>query len=319
MDDLLCDEVWLSSSLSTHETKDHKPLEQCSCYENDEEFEQAFAVCLEKENFYMLEPDYVKYLESNNLIFARGKAIQWFIKCKSRFSLSLGTVFYAVSYLDRFVSISQCNDWEYWMVELLSIACLYIASKFNETRALSLVEIQMEGLEYTFQSSTFLKMEVILLKALRWHLNPLTTYSIVEMLIFHIESLRPQLYEKLISQVAELLLQATLDKKMLEFRKSIVGISALRCILDQLLPSISDSFIASIMRHLNQTQKDDLIKCHRIMETHTLMGLGHFHYFPSSPTTVLLKEHSGIYDFFPNGSLCISHGSDINDETIKSD
>ncbi|KAG5054240.1 hypothetical protein AAZX31_03G057200 [Glycine max] len=288
MDNLLCDEVWLSKSSNTfEEVSDPVALKS---YEN-EEFEEAFAVCLEKEVSFLPESDYTKYLHSNNLIFPRCRVIQWFIKCRSRFNISFGTVFLAVNYLDRFVSICQCHDWEYWMLELISIACLSIAIKFNEMSALSLHEIQVENLDYSFQSNVILKMELILLKVLGWRLNSVTSFSFVEML--SVGFLEPHLHEKFISRVIDLLIQATLDQKMLEFRPSIVGISALWCTLDQLFPPKSDTYIAYIMSILNQSQKDDIIKCHKLMETQTSMRCENHHcYCPLSPTTVLYIEHA---------------------------
>ncbi|XP_029128243.1 putative cyclin-D7-1 [Cajanus cajan] len=258
MDNLLCEEVWLSRSDNTFKEVG-EPIALKSSYEN-EDFQEVFSMCLEKE-------------------------------CRSRFNLSFGTVFLAINYLDRFVSICQCNAWEYWMLELLSITCLLIALKFNEMSALSLNEIQVEGLHYSFQSNVILKMELILLKALGWRLNSMTSYSFVEML--HVDFFEPFLYEKFISRVTDLLLQATLDQKMLEFRPSIVGISALWCTLDQLFPSTSDTYITYIMRLLNQSQKDDIIKCHKLMETQTSLWCENHHYCPLSPTTVLLNR---IYD-----------------------
>ncbi|KAG5088560.1 hypothetical protein AAZX31_01G091600 [Glycine max] len=288
MDNLLCDEVWLSKSANTFEEVISDPVALKS-YEN-EEFEEAFAVCLEKEVLCLPEPDYTKYLHSNNLIFPRCRVIQWFIKCRRRFNLSFGTVFLAFNYLDRFVSICQCNDWEYWMLELLSIACLSIAIKFNEISGLSLHEIQVEGLDYSFQSNVILKMELILLKALGWRLNSMTSFSFAEMLGF--DFLEPHHHVKLISRVTDLLVQATLDQKMMEFRPSVVGMSALWCTLDQLFPPTSDTYIAYIMSILNQSQKDDIIKCHKLMETQTSMCVENHHYYcPLSPTTVLLNTH----------------------------
>ncbi|KAK7350049.1 hypothetical protein VNO77_08101 [Canavalia gladiata] len=292
MDNLLCDEVWLSSSENSLEVC--APIIALKNYEN-EEFQEAFALSLEKELSYMHEPHYSNYLHSNNLIFPRCKVIQWFIKCGSRFNLSFGTVFWAVNYLDRFVCICQCHDWKYWMLELLAIACLSIATKFNEVSGLSLHEIQMEDLDYSFQSNVILRMEMILLKALGWRLNSVTSYSFGEMLACNVQNLGPHLYENLISPVTELLFQATLDQKMLEFRPSIVGISALWCTLDQLFPSISNTYIAYIMRLLNQSQKDDIIKCHELMGTQTSLCSENYHCGPLSPTTVLLNT-TRIYD-----------------------
>lgn len=78
MDNLLCNEVWLSrSENSNEEVGDHVAI--FKSYEN-EEFEEAFKVCLGKEVSSLPESNYAKYLHSNNLIFPRSRVIQWFIK-----------------------------------------------------------------------------------------------------------------------------------------------------------------------------------------------------------------------------------------------
>ncbi|KAI9112326.1 hypothetical protein K1719_016849 [Acacia pycnantha] len=304
MDDLLCHETWLSRPpVNSHHDflddslsdDDVEPLFRCNngCeveYEN-EELELAFSVCIEKEIAFMPDPNYVNCLYSNNLVPSRVRVIQWFLKCRSRLNLSFGTVFYAANYLDRFISICQCDNWRYWMIELLSITCLSTAIKFNEISAFTLHEIQMEGLDHSYESNTILRMELILLKALGWRLNSVTAYSIVETVVSYVQSLvRPYLHEQIMSRVTEILLQATLDLKMLDFRQSVVGISALWSSIDQLYPSVSDAFIAYISKLFNQSQKDDLINCHEIMEISTsLEGSGnHYCSLPKSPTSVLL-------------------------------
>ncbi|KAG2380888.1 putative cyclin-D7-1 G1/S-specific cyclin-D7-1 [Vigna angularis] len=292
MDNLLCDEVWLSNSENTFE-EEVGDFVSLKSYEN-KEFEEAFALYLEKEASSLPEQDYAKYLHSNSLFVSRCRVIQWLVKCGSHFNLSFGTVFLAVNYLDRFVSICQSNDWKYWMLELLSVSCLSVAIKFNEKSELSMNEIQVEGLNYSFQSSVILKMELILLKALGWHLNSVTSYSFVE--IVDNDFLESHLYQKLISPATQLLLQATLDQKMLEFRPSIIGISALWCTLQHLFPQTSDTYIAYIMRLLNQSQKDDIIKCHELMQRQTSFWCENQRHCPLSPTTVLLNTSTRIYD-----------------------
>ncbi|ESW06049.1 hypothetical protein PHAVU_010G015500 [Phaseolus vulgaris] len=286
MDNLLCDEVWLSNNSENTFEEVGDFVVSLKSYEN-KEFEEAFTLYLEKEASSLPEHNYAKYLHSNNLFLPRCRVIQWLVKCGSHFNLSFGTVFLAVNYLDRFVSICQSNDWKYWMLELLSIACLSVAIKFNEKSPLSLHEIQVEGLNYSFQSSVILKMELILLKALGWHLNSVTTYSFVEMLDIHF--FQSHLYQKLISPATQLLLQATLDQKMVEFRPSTVAISALWCSLDQLYPPTADSYIAYILRLLSQTQKDDIIKCHELMQRQAPVCCENHHHCPLSPTTVLFN------------------------------
>lgn len=109
------------------------------------------------------------------------------VKSQRRWNLSFETVFGAASYLDRFISLNNCQviifymevifynylfyikkrkkkkenwnwpnfklllyqielnlqGWSYWMFELLSIACLSVASKFHETSPPQLLELQV--------------------------------------------------------------------------------------------------------------------------------------------------------------------------------
>ncbi|GMY14525.1 putative cyclin-D7-1 [Fagus crenata] len=322
MESLLCDEAWLASPVTP--INHHSP-KQCSLesycgsfYTTKEDCEQALAMFLGKEISYMPQSNYVENLRLNNLTFARFRATQWLFRSRSRLNLSFGTAFHAASYLDRFISMNQCNGWEYWMVELLSIACLSVASKFNETCIPSLHEIQMEDLEHSFQSSTIQQMELTLLEAIGWRLSSTTAYSYVELLMWSTDSMKPYPHEEFITRVTELLLGAISDSRLLEFRPSVIAVSALWCILDDLLPSTSDPYLASVTRFFDQSQKDDLLSCHMIMEAQqvgslqNLIANGHYYDCPSSPTTVLLKQPIDICDCRINFSFLKMHRPNIN-------
>ncbi|OMO66368.1 hypothetical protein CCACVL1_21194 [Corchorus capsularis] len=330
MENLLCDEVWLSSSsLSSpggttpdfqYHSHDHE-RERCvlkgfdfddSFYSTKEDSEQAFSVCLEKELSYMPEPGYLDYLQSNNLVFPRFRAVQWLIKTCSRLNLSVGTVFNAANYLDRFLSMSQCHGWKHWMVELLSVACLSIASKLNETFLPSLDELQMEDLDHSFQSSTIQQMELMLLKALNWRLGSTTVYSYIELItsnnIIHLKCNHQK--DQLINQVTKILLRAILDSKLVHYPPSIVAISALWCSLEELIPLSYTSHLTNILKLINQDHEEKIKKCRRIMKpwlevvVNPFCSLSnkasheeHFYnYHPSSPVTVLLMERIEIDD-----------------------
>ncbi|XP_068317143.1 putative cyclin-D7-1 [Pyrus communis] len=302
MESLLCDEVCPSSPAVTTEpipginfgSKSY--CRSISMYTTKEEYEQALTICMEKEKSYMPEPNYLDNLCSNNLVIARLKSIQWFIKSSSRLNLSPGTVFYAANYLDRFMSTNHCNGWKYWMVELVSIACLSIASKFSDTYNPSLLEIQMEDLEHSFEPSTIQRVEMMVLNALGWRLASTTAYSYLELFSWFLDSLKPQLHEEIIALLNNLLLRAISDSKFLDYRPSVVAISALRCSLDkiQLSAAISDNaYLTCLTSVLDNDQKGELVKCHKMMEEqyssvdclHRLRDHEDFHYCPSSPTT----------------------------------
>lgn len=116
--DLLCDEDWLSSSPShSPSTPDHheqKPKihKQGLGFETSckQECDEAYVMYRQKELCYFPEQGYVDcVLSDNGLMLFRSKAIQWFVKSRIRLNLSFMSVFNAVNYLDRFVSLNHCQ------------------------------------------------------------------------------------------------------------------------------------------------------------------------------------------------------------------
>lgn len=69
------------------------------------------------------------------------------------------------------------------MVELVAVTSLSVASKFNDVTSPSLQELQMEGLTHMFHHKTVLEMELILLKALEWRVNSVTSLSFSQILM----------------------------------------------------------------------------------------------------------------------------------------
>ncbi|VFQ71268.1 unnamed protein product [Cuscuta campestris] len=99
-----------------------------------EDFEESVRNLVCKERNHMPQPGYVEYLESNPLVYnARFNAISWMIECRRRLNISLESVFCAANYIDRFISTRNCKGWECRTFDLLAKACLYVASKFNDT------------------------------------------------------------------------------------------------------------------------------------------------------------------------------------------
>lgn len=66
----------------------------------------------------------------------------------------------------------------------------------------------MEDLDHSFEPSTIQRMEMMVLNALGWRLASTTAYSYLELLEWILDSLKPQLHEKLIGRLNKLLLGA---------------------------------------------------------------------------------------------------------------
>ncbi|KAH6806224.1 hypothetical protein C2S51_031055 [Perilla frutescens var. frutescens] len=285
MESLLCNEVWLMSpDPACIHANAHLPTKQ--------DFDETFATFQRKETRYLPQSGYLNLIHTHHSIRnARFKAVTWIIKSRTRMDLSPETLFAAVNYLDRFISLSQCQGWKCWMFELLSVACLSIATKFNDTTAYQLHEFQ-EDLENSFSPNLIQRMELTVLKALDWRVDSTTPFSYIHLLT----PTNKTLVEELTQRVTQLLVVSLLDPKLLEFQQCVVAIAAVRTVFQDLhLPPSDYAHLADTL--IPQDIKDDLIRCQRLMEKLVVEdGIFLAYSGPSSPVTVLKVDLFNFYD-----------------------
>ncbi|XP_074577424.1 putative cyclin-D7-1 [Curcuma longa] len=187
------------------------------------ELENFLLDLLQREHIFLPSHGYHERLhQTSRLPVARTRAIQYIVSVCSRLNLGVGTTFNAVNYLDRFVSMNSTVKWEDWMMELLSIACLSIASKMDEVSVPSFLDLQMDDLDHSFESITIQQMELTVLRKLDWRLSSITPYSYVEAMTWGSDRVR--------ARVVELLVGALLDSRFLQFNASEVATSALKAV-----------------------------------------------------------------------------------------
>ncbi|XP_073289308.1 putative cyclin-D7-1 [Primulina huaijiensis] len=304
MESLLCNEVWLMNPLLAQEdaddfhAKNHAVHVNTCFYSSKPDFEEVIEIFLEKESSYMPDIGYSKQLNSSSLIStARFTAVSSLLKSQRRMNLSPGTVFNAVNYLDRFISMTrECQGWKSWKFELLSTACLSVASKLNESTTCPLHEFQTENSQQdSFSPGLIQQMELTLLKTLAWRMDCTTPFSYIELMICSIDSLNKTRLDDLISRVTQLLLDALIDYKFLEFRSSVIAMSAVRCINE------NNASITPLNTMIPQKHMDDLIRCQKMMEK--LWFKDHHNGNSLSPVTVLKVEWYNCYDYRVDLSL----------------
>ncbi|RZC78923.1 hypothetical protein C5167_003136 [Papaver somniferum] len=325
MESLLhCDEDtrWLISTPPTSDRRryghavlsnnipNHYKMENCMgnpFYTSREESENAIMVCFKKEVEYMPKSGYVEHLFqpcNYSLLHGRIRAIQWFFKAHHRLSLSLETVFAAANYFDRFVSLKyHCIRWENWTIELISLVCLSIAAKFIEVSIPSLDELQ-DDLNHSFQPSIFQDMELTVLKALGWRLSCVTAYSYLDLLMHQASLLlQPDLHCVITSRVTDVVLGTLSDFKFSEFRPSTIVLSAIKCSLEEILPSKSNDFFSSITCTLiPEDQMSAITQCHNIMKERPVDPMYNVvdrgcSYFSPSPVNLMTREATERYNF----------------------
>ncbi|KAK8961353.1 putative cyclin-D7-1 [Platanthera guangdongensis] len=246
---LLCHEELFTSTTTSSSPKppsfklhcsleeEHSVVKEDSVQENCSHFFQNY---LQREqNCTTTNCDKYALLLRSSTCFckARFRGVQWMLLVilvagGLRLSLGLKTIFAAVNYFDRFLSLSRpTRQWQTWMAELIAIACLSIASKFEEVCQPTFDEYQMKDLETEkkFDPDTIKEMELLVLKALDWKLYCVTSYSYAELLSGHLSA-------ALMARATDLLIHTLLDTKFIEHNPSVVAVSVLRYAVKEIDP-----------------------------------------------------------------------------------
>ncbi|KAJ1697747.1 hypothetical protein LUZ63_006259 [Rhynchospora breviuscula] len=127
---------------------------------------------------------------------ARRDMVAWVTHAVSRHGFTTQTALLSVNYLDRcFLSgVLQLHHDKPWMGRLAAVACLSLAAKIEETRVPLLLDLQLpvtqleetntgDGTGFLFEAKTVRRMELLVLTALEWRLNPVTALSFIQPLV----------------------------------------------------------------------------------------------------------------------------------------
>ncbi|KAF6167475.1 hypothetical protein GIB67_031676 [Kingdonia uniflora] len=67
-----------------------------------------------------------------------------------------------------------------WPLQLLSVACLSLATKMEELLVPSILDIQAESVKFIFQPRTVCRMEILVLTTLNWKLRSITPFHFID-------------------------------------------------------------------------------------------------------------------------------------------
>ncbi|KAL0736766.1 hypothetical protein Bca4012_012976 [Brassica carinata] len=268
MDNLLCDESWLSGP----STPEPFPNFRLNIHDDHVEMspameaamvDEAISMDLKKELRFINHGDkFIEFLVSKKLTDARFQTVQWLIQTRNRLNLSFETIFSAAGCFDRFVYATSCNEWSKWMVELVAVTSLSIASKFNEVSSPSLEDFQMEGLYHMFHHKTVLEMELIVLKALEWRVNSVTSFSFSQIIVTKIGMGGEDI---MMNRITDYLLDDLCDLKMLAYAPSVVAVAAVLNVLEE--KAALEENLGKIMNFFGQEQKENIANCAHVRKS----------------------------------------------------
>uniref|UniRef100_A0A287B9J1 G1/S-specific cyclin-E1 n=1 Tax=Sus scrofa TaxID=9823 RepID=A0A287B9J1_PIG len=152
-------------------------------------------------------------------------------KTTQNFRLTSEETFYlAQDFFDRYMATQQ--NVVKTLLQLIGISSLFIAAKLEEIYPPKLHQFAYVT-DGACSGDEILTMELIIMKALKWHLSPLTivswlnVYMQVAYLNDFYEVLLPQYPQQIFIQIAELLDLCVLDVGCLEFPYGVLAASAL--------------------------------------------------------------------------------------------
>ncbi|KAL5201417.1 hypothetical protein ABZP36_035771 [Zizania latifolia] len=128
----------------------------------------------------------------------------------------------AVNYLDRFLSLYQLPDGKAWMTQLLSVACLSLAAKMEETNVPYSLDLQVGDARHVFEAKTIQRMELLVLSTLKWRMQAVTPFSYVGYFLHQLNGGNAPSTRSVLRST-ELVLRVARGTKFLDFRPSEIA------------------------------------------------------------------------------------------------
>ncbi|CAL9073133.1 unnamed protein product [Musa textilis] len=235
---------------------------------------RGLASLLAAETDHMPRPDYLsRTLDAT----ARHDAVKWILKARTSLFLLVNelyrfrplTAYLSVNYLDRFLSSHSLPGLENggsgggWPMQLLSVACVSVAAKMEETHVPSLLDLQILDQRYVFDPHTVGRMELLLMTALGWRMRAITPFDFLPHLV-------PSCPSALLSRAADLILSSLRVVDFLGYRPSAIAAAAALCTADEVAdPSAGGS--ADVLRCSDEWVNKEVVSgCRQLMEDYLI-------------------------------------------------
>ncbi|XP_038883179.1 cyclin-D4-1-like [Benincasa hispida] len=189
------------------------------------ESEERVRRMVEKEIEHLPTHDYLKRMLSGDLDFKfRKEAVDWIWKAHAHYSFGPLSLCLSMNYLDRFLSVYHLPMDKSWTVQLLSVACMSLAAKMEETEVPLPIDLQVEEPKFVFEAKTIQRMELLVLSRLKWKMQAITPFSFIDYFLSKItvEQHIPSLF---FSKSSQLILSTIKGIDFLEFKPSEIALA----------------------------------------------------------------------------------------------
>ncbi|CAL9753182.1 unnamed protein product, partial [Musa acuminata subsp. burmannicoides] len=223
--------------------------------------DECLAFLVERETAHMPREDYAERLRSGSLdLSIRRDAIDWILKVHAHYNLGPLSAYLSVNYLDRFLSTYELPEGKGWMTQLLSVACLSLAAKMEETDVPLCLDLQVGEAKYVFEARTIRRMELLVLSTLKWRMQAVTPFSFIDFFLnkFSGGSVPTK---AAICRSMELILSTIRGSDLLEFRPSETAAAITVLVLEQTQTMDVEKAVSGCI----QVSKDQVLRCYQVI------------------------------------------------------
>ncbi|XWS39853.1 hypothetical protein CRYUN_Cryun18bG0090400 [Craigia yunnanensis] len=249
------------------ETSSHHQLQ--SLYNYPQADENTISKLIDLEPHHMPFSDYFRCCQDRSIdVIARQDSISWILKVHAYYNFSPVTAFLSVNYFDRFLSshsLPQANGWPF---QLLSVACLSLAAKMEESQVPLLLDLQVFEPRFVFEPKTIQRMELQVMATLSWRLRSVTPFDYLHHFIRKLPScstILPDSFSSVVSASSDLILSTTRVIDFLRFAPSMMAAAAVLC-------AAGESFqipAGDVFFH-ESVNKEMVRSCHQLMEEYLI-------------------------------------------------
>ncbi|KAG0488955.1 hypothetical protein HPP92_007766 [Vanilla planifolia] len=242
-----------------------------------------------------------RFLSSSPDATARQDSINWILKVINFYRFSPVTAYLSVNYLDRFLSsnsvlkVAETYGGKNkiaggWPMQLLSVACLSIAAKMEETHVPQLLDLQILDPKFVFEPKTIRRMELFVMEALRWRMRTVTPFDFLPHFAATTFPIEGYGRRTLLSRAAYIITCTHRVADFLRFRASVLAATALICSFAEIAGPSADAITDCPMHNYDLlcVVKDEIGACQQLMSTYLLdtcpSARGPTETFPSEQT-----------------------------------
>lgn len=228
------------------------------------EDDESVSLLVQKENDHMPREDYLQRFRTRTLDpSVRQDAMCWILKVHAHYNFGPVTAYLAINYLDRFLSCYQLPQGKVWMLQLLSVACLSLAAKMEETDVPLLLDLQVGDVKFIFEARTIQRMEFLVLSTLKWRLSSVTPFSFIDYFIQ--KAAGDSLPRALIARSIELVLGTCKSIDFLEYRPSAIAAAAVMCAAEEAGPVVALEYKRALLSYI-PVDKERIYSCYNVMQ-----------------------------------------------------